>query len=119
MLNSWKEIASYLGRGVRTVQRYEFEYQLPVRRVQGKAHGSVLALAKDLDDWVQKTPLHSLDSGTIEDLRITHLLEKHREAISTLRRNVRALNERILEGKRIRISLPVVGSKHEGVAEPS
>ncbi len=31
VLNSWKEIACYLGRGVRTVQRYERDLGLPVR----------------------------------------------------------------------------------------
>ena len=31
VLNSWKEIASYLGRGVRTVQRYERDFRLPIR----------------------------------------------------------------------------------------
>jgi hypothetical protein len=36
-LNSWKEIASYMGRGVRTVQRYERELHLPVGRIHGKA----------------------------------------------------------------------------------
>ena len=31
-LNTWKEIATYMGRGVRTVQRWERELGLPVRR---------------------------------------------------------------------------------------
>ena len=30
VLNGWKEIANYLGKGVRTVQRYEREFGLPV-----------------------------------------------------------------------------------------
>ena len=30
ILNSWKEIASYLGKGVRTVQRQESELKLPI-----------------------------------------------------------------------------------------
>jgi len=32
-LNSWKEIATYLSRGVRTVQRWERELKLPVHRI--------------------------------------------------------------------------------------
>ena len=32
-LDSWKEIASYLGRGIRTVQRWEREEGLPVHRL--------------------------------------------------------------------------------------
>jgi hypothetical protein len=53
VLNSWKEIASYLGRGVRTVQRYEQEFHLPVRRLNGKSHSSVVALSSDLDSWLR------------------------------------------------------------------
>ena len=53
VLNSWKEIATYLGRGVRTVQRYERELHLPVRRFNGKPHASVVALPGDLDDWLR------------------------------------------------------------------
>jgi excisionase family DNA binding protein len=39
ILNSWKEIAGYLGRGVRTVQRWEQELHLPVHRM-GKGRRS-------------------------------------------------------------------------------
>jgi hypothetical protein len=53
ILNSWKEIATYLGRGVRTVQRYEHEFHLPVRRVGTKSRKSVVALSHDLDVWLK------------------------------------------------------------------
>ena len=33
LLNSWKEIAAYMGRGVRTLQRWERDLALPVRRL--------------------------------------------------------------------------------------
>ena len=32
MLTTWNEVASYLGKGVRTVQRWEANLSLPVRR---------------------------------------------------------------------------------------
>ena len=54
VLNSWKEIATYLGRGVRTVQRYERELHLPVRRFNGKPHASVFAVPRDLDAWLRQ-----------------------------------------------------------------
>jgi len=41
ILSGWKEIANYLGKGVRTVQRYERYMGLPVRRPAGKPSGSV------------------------------------------------------------------------------
>jgi hypothetical protein len=52
-LTSWKEIAQYMGKGVRTVQRWEQRFQLPVRRVMGSGYkGTVLARPSDLDAWV-------------------------------------------------------------------
>ncbi len=51
-LDSWKEIAAYLNRDVRTVIRWEKERGLPVRRVPGgKGHG-VFALRRELDAWL-------------------------------------------------------------------
>lgn len=52
VLTGWKEIAHYLKKGVRTVQRYEREFSLPIRRVSGNATGSVIATRMDLDKWL-------------------------------------------------------------------
>ena len=51
-LDSWKEIAVYLGRDIRTVQRWEQSEGLPVRRVFHKKASSVYALANELDAWL-------------------------------------------------------------------
>ena len=51
-LDSWKEIAAYLGRGERTAKRWESERSLPVHRVPGDGRGSVYALASELDEWL-------------------------------------------------------------------
>src|SRR5262245_13508880 len=50
-LDSWKEIAAYLGRGVRTVQRWEREEGLPVHRLAHAERGSVFADPVELTDW--------------------------------------------------------------------
>ncbi|MBI4892589.1 MAG: PD40 domain-containing protein [Acidobacteria bacterium] len=50
-LDSWKEIAVYLGRDVSTVQRWEHSRGLPVRRIQGGKRGAVYALKSELDAW--------------------------------------------------------------------
>src|SRR5687767_10262397 len=50
-LDSWKEIASFLGRGIRTVQRWEREEGLPVHRLAHAQRGSVFADAKELSAW--------------------------------------------------------------------
>jgi TolB-like protein/Flp pilus assembly protein TadD len=53
-LDSWKEIAAYLKKEVRTVQRWEKSFGLPVRRLaQGKT-GTVFAYKPDLDAWWQE-----------------------------------------------------------------
>ena len=67
-LVSWKEIAQYLGYGVRTVQRYELNLGLPIHRPGGREKASVLAFSDELDFWLRSTPLRSavpsgLDAG--------------------------------------------------------
>jgi hypothetical protein len=48
----WKEIAAYLGKGVRTVQRWEQEIGLPVRRPDGTENSNkILALRSEIDEW--------------------------------------------------------------------
>ena len=59
ILNSWKEIANYLGRGVRTVQRWERDLGLPVHRPKGKDRSAVLAFPEELNAWLQQTPMRS------------------------------------------------------------
>jgi len=56
-LSGWKEIANYLGKGVRTVQRYEWQMGLPVRRPAGKPRGSVVATKPELDAWIGASPI--------------------------------------------------------------
>jgi predicted DNA-binding transcriptional regulator AlpA len=52
VLTSWKEIASYLGKGVRTVQRWEKDFGLPIRRPIGSDKSAIIARTRDLDAWV-------------------------------------------------------------------
>jgi len=50
-LDSWKEIAAFLKRGVRTVQRWEETEGLPVHRHQHAKLGSVYALRSEVAAW--------------------------------------------------------------------
>jgi TolB-like protein len=52
-LDSWKEIAAYLRRGVRTVRRWERDEGLPVRRHIHRVLGSVYAFKSEIDEWQQ------------------------------------------------------------------
>ncbi len=82
VLNTWKEIAAYLGRGVRTVQRYEHDLGLPVRRPRGTSRSAVIALTTDLDEWLRCTPRSALDSASAKEALphvVTALHESERE----------------------------------------
>lgn len=59
VLNSWKEIAAYLKRGVRTVQRWEADLGLPVRRPRGTSRSAVIAVRSDIDQWLNSFPAQS------------------------------------------------------------
>lgn len=50
-LESWKAIASYLHRDVRTVQRWERKEGLPVRRHVHKKQATVYAYPEEIDHW--------------------------------------------------------------------
>jgi tetratricopeptide (TPR) repeat protein len=52
-LDSWKEIAAYLKRDVRTVQRWEKTEKLPVRRHLHEKQGTVYAYRPEIDAWSQ------------------------------------------------------------------
>lgn len=53
VLSCWKDIAKYLGKGVRTVQRWEREFALPVRRPKSANRKSAVAAhPRDLDAWL-------------------------------------------------------------------
>ena len=52
-LDSWKEIAAYLGRDVTTVQRWEKREGMPVHRHLHDKVGSVYAFRVELDAWVR------------------------------------------------------------------
>ena len=64
ILNSWKEIASYLGRGVRTTQRYEEKLGLPIHRPAAKTRSAVVAFADELEGWLRNTPIRNSSPST-------------------------------------------------------
>lgn len=54
VLTSWKDIAQYMGKGVRTVQRWEADFGLPVHRPAGSPRHVVVALPVEIDDWIRR-----------------------------------------------------------------
>ncbi len=60
ILNGWKEIGGYVCRDIRTVERWEKQRGLPVRRVPGAGRATVYALIPELDEWLARN--HAGDS---------------------------------------------------------
>jgi hypothetical protein len=52
LLDSWKEIAVFLNRGVRTVQRWERAEDLPIHRHPHRSGSSVFAFASEIRSWL-------------------------------------------------------------------
>jgi Tol biopolymer transport system component len=66
-LDSWKEIARYLGRSIRTAQEWERTEQLPVYRLQHSRYGSVYAFRSELDAWRAQRTAQAETGGTPEE----------------------------------------------------
>jgi TolB-like protein/Flp pilus assembly protein TadD len=68
-LDSWKEIAAYLNKEVRTVQRWEKNLGLPVRRIAQGKQGTVFAYKLDLDAWWQESQTKLEDEDDRPDVQ--------------------------------------------------
>jgi TolB-like protein/Flp pilus assembly protein TadD/predicted DNA-binding transcriptional regulator AlpA len=51
-LDSWKEIAAYLGKNVRTALRWSKDQGMPVYRHAGGKSGAVYAYRSEIDEWI-------------------------------------------------------------------
>jgi tetratricopeptide (TPR) repeat protein/TolB-like protein len=60
-LDSWKEIATYLRREVRTVQLWEKREGLPVHRHFHQSQGRVYALRAEIESWKRQVSRTSVD----------------------------------------------------------
>jgi len=55
IFHSWKEIAVFLNRDVRTCLRWEKNLNLPVHRINKKStHSKVFAYRNEIEDWLQE-----------------------------------------------------------------
>jgi serine/threonine-protein kinase len=59
-LESWKEIAVFFERGVRTVRRWEKDEGLPVHRHAHNKQGTIYAYVSELDAWRESRRLDSI-----------------------------------------------------------
>jgi hypothetical protein len=108
VLTSWKEIARYMGKGVRTVQRWEVDFGLPVRRPNGANKKAILARPSDLDAWIamrcsvsrrslEKQSALSVRTSLSAELETARLLrESQRELRAELHAEIAALKARVV-----------------------
>lgn len=96
-LNGWKEIAVHLGKGVRTVQRWEHDYGLPVRRIGRPGGEIVFAFKGEIDRW-------SAESGP----RVQTANETEAETIEPEQAVVEAPPERVTSGRTRAVATAVV-----------
>ena len=102
VLSSWKEIAAYLGKALRTVQRYEDCFGLPVRRPYPESR-VVFAIPVELDAWLKQQGTKQqgpnkkdhLGSGMAHRLKRDVLLEQMRTQITRLDANNQRLNSQM------------------------
>ncbi len=67
-LDGWKAIAGYLGRDIRTVQRWELSEGLPIHRLEHKQRASAYAFTAELDAWLAtRTPADPVGEVTASD----------------------------------------------------
>ena len=100
ILSSWKEISRYIGKSVRTVQRWERESQFPVQRPRN-GKGAVLAYADEIDAWVHShaarpgtTPADPSETEQLRDLAAALQAENQQ-----LRQELQALRVTMAMGK--------------------
>src|SRR5215467_4552429 len=84
-LGSWKEIAQFLGKGVRTAQRWEAYFGLPVRR-PANADGKtpIVAYPSELNEWITSrwSKRNKMNGGVVS---LTSLKAEIRENIERAR----------------------------------
>jgi phage terminase Nu1 subunit (DNA packaging protein) len=82
-LQSWKEIAGYLHRDVRTAQRWE-KQGLPVHRPAGRRKASVFALEHELAGWLFR------DQTSLQGRQPDHL-DQLEDVITSLQAEIESL----------------------------
>ena len=119
VFSGWKDVANYLGKSVRTVQRYERGLGLPIRRPSAKATLAVIATKAELDAWISASPLRrnevtANNSGMQKEFR-THVkeLRQLRHETAQLRQAVNA------SLALLRMSLQLAMSRERRVQPPS
>ena len=126
-LSSWKEIAQYLGRGVRTVQRWHSSLGLPVHGVNAKTRSRVFAYRAELDRWLHECadrdetktavfgeePFNSPRVLRAQSAmkKVASLASKQHDQVASIREEVRRMMERQKQRQKVLLRSPRDGGK--------
>jgi len=88
LLSSWKEIATCLNRGVRTVQRWEHE-GLPIRRPAGAKTNVVIAVESDLRAWLEQWQKKGSASGRASEV------EQYAQRLAVVKQQIEQIGVRL------------------------
>jgi hypothetical protein len=92
-VHSWKEIAAYMGRSIRTVQRME-KFGLPVRRITTSVKASVSADSRDIDIWLASARAHGVaNAQSAEQIFLRGSLKEALSMSRALRKEMVKLRE--------------------------
>lgn len=97
ILKSWKEIAAYLGVGVRTAQRWQHRRALPARQPGTGGRSAVFAFTDEIDSWLRHRSGRRHTDGSIPaalaEVVATETLWERRARPRQLEREIEALLE--------------------------
>ncbi len=87
-----------MGRGVRTVQRWEHDLGLPVRRPRHHLHSPVVAITAEIDEWLR----HGVLNRTQQDrhtarAELRRLRSELESRVETFHQNVARMRQRVEE----------------------
>lgn len=119
LLNGWKEISSYLDRGVRTAQRWELQFGMPVHRPASKLRTAVVAFADELDQWLVRNRSRldlenaSEDDANANPAQVQELLARLQAEARDLAARLSFLEHQMLRDSLFRSSGPRLPARDE------
>ena len=121
VLNSWKEISAFLGRGVRTAQRWERLHKLPVYRVGQGQRSPVFAYTSELSLWLHNISKNQSAANQPPESKTRLLLlsppADRADARHVGRPRARATRELIRHSSRLTRNLLTLTAQHHQRAE--
>jgi hypothetical protein len=103
VLTSWKDVANYVGKGVRTVQRWEHTLGLPVRRpTTDHSKATLIVDSNELEAWLRAT----FRSRKIDEVKLDWDLIKRSNQLIAESGPIRDEHSRLVEeSHRVRMEL--------------